>query len=203
MNFPKKPEKDSYEIAFERAADTLQEVSLPTIREKCAVEISDGTIGLQYFNSVYAINVPDVTFQPDDLSLAEKILLLHYLTTLGNKKTDGKYIPFKQLPGASFYNPTYRKRGPNIILKVFGDQPDKIRNALEKPCVTEETVGDVSVKISIFPRIDAIVTMHRGDEEFEPECQILYNDEIQNLLPLEDVAVLAGRIAKYLITWAG
>jgi hypothetical protein len=44
--------------------------------------------------------------------------------------------------------------------------------------------------------------MYRGDEEFPPECQFLYSDAIINLLPLEDVAVLAGRVAKYLIKWA-
>ena len=55
--------------------------------------------------------------------------------------------------------------------------------------------GDLSAVIPVFPRIDAMVVMHFGDEEFPPEASILFRDDIVNHLPVEDVAVLSTMIA--------
>jgi len=47
----------------------------------------------------------------------------------------------------------------------------------------------------VFPRVEAVVVLFKGDEEFPPEANILYKDDIVNFLPLEDVAVLSGLVA--------
>ena len=39
------------------------------------------------------------------------------------------------------------------------------------------------------------VVLHRGDEEFPAEVNLLFSDRIAAFLPLEDVAVLAGLVA--------
>ena len=56
-------------------------------------------------------------------------------------------------------------------------------------------LGDASFQFEILPRIRGLVVFYVGDEEFPPEANILFNEEIVNFLPLEDVAVLAGLIA--------
>jgi hypothetical protein len=50
----------------------------------------------------------------------------------------------------------------------------------------------------VFPRIDVIVIIHKGDEEFPPEVNLLFSENINNFLPLEDVSILGGIIAGYL-----
>ena len=56
-------------------------------------------------------------------------------------------------------------------------------------------MGDASFRFDILPKIAGVVVLHAGDEEFPAEANILFDDEIINFLPLEDVAVLAGVIA--------
>ncbi len=63
----------------------------------------------------------------------------------------------------------------------------------------QSNFGDVSVELDVFPRVGAIVVIHRGDEEFSPEAGMLFKDDIINYLPLEDIAVTAGLIAGRLI----
>lgn len=196
------PEQNNYEVAYTRAVDTLRSIKPEFMRERCGADATKKRIIVPYFNKTYTITFPDISWSGGELKLSEKILILHYLTTLGSDETKGEMVPFKQLPGASFYNPTYRKRGPNIICDVFGQEPEKLRPAFEQQCVSECTLGDFCLKIQVFPKIEAAVVIHKGDDELPPECTILYSDTIENLLPLEDVAVLAGRIASRLMKWA-
>jgi hypothetical protein len=140
-----------------------------------------------------------MSFSPDSISFAEKILLLHYLTTKGDKETKGEYVTFKNLPGASFYNSTYRKRSIERILRAFGAAP---KSLLDVSCVLAgqpAELGDVSVRFQVFPKIEATIVLHEGDDEFPPEAQIVFRDEVVNLLPLEDIAVLSGILASRLI----
>jgi hypothetical protein len=64
-----------------------------------------------------------------------------------------------------------------------------------------EEYGDRSMRILVFPRAALIVVLHRGDEEFPPEANILFGNDIADYLSLEDISRLGGitalRLAKY------
>jgi len=185
----------SYEAAFNKAAAVLRAGDPDQVNSTCGTSRDGSRIILPFFNRELAIKLPKVEFDPPTISLYEQILILHYLTTFGKTATKGEYVSFKNLPGASFYNPTYRKRGPERILKVFGNNVEKIVEASAVLGGSRTDYGDVSVKLHVFPKIKAIVVLYRSDDEFPPEASILYNDDIINYLPLEDIAVLSGIIA--------
>ena len=189
------PRQNSHEIAFNRAADLLRAGDPDDICRRSGAKSYGGSISITFFRDEYEIQLPEVVFNPPDLSPGEKILILHYLTSKGTTSTKGEYVSFKNLPGASFYNPTYRKRGPDRILKLFGRDIEQIVEAAEVLGASRAALGDVSVKFSIFPKIESLIVLFRGDEEFPPEANILFNDDIINYLSLEDVAVLSGFIA--------
>lgn len=212
------PKQNNYEVAYDRAVETLAATDPALIRERTGADAAKGKIVIPYFDQTATLTFPgnsgvssetedgvrtDLHWSGAEVKFSEKILILHYLTTLGSGETKGELIPFKRLPGASFYNATYRKRGPNIIRDVFGYEPEKLLAVIDRSCVQEGSLGDVCLKIQVFPKIEAVVVLHKGDDEFPPECTILYSDVIENLLPLEDVAVLAGRVASKLMKWAG
>lgn len=193
-----KQKQDNYEIAYRLAAERLCNSDLEYIRGVCDVELKGNSIAVPFFCEEYTVTLPRVVFDPSTLSIFEQILVLHYLTTLESHPCREKYVSFKDLPGASFYNPTYRKRGPDMIARSFGSDIERIAGAAEKIGGNRADYGDVSVMLKVFPRVDAIVVLYRGDEEFPPEVSILYKDDIINFLPLEDIAVVAGLIASRL-----
>lgn len=194
----KKQGQNIYEASFNKAAEILRSSDLDQISRVCGISLKGSDIIIPFFNEQYTIKMPEVTFQPPTLSIYEHILILHYLTTFKDYSTKGEFVSFKNLPGAFFYNSTYRKRGPDQIIKIFGSNVEKIIEASEKVGGKKAEYGDVSVKLNIFPGVEAVVVMHRGDDEFPPEANILYGDNIINFLPLEDIAVLSGLIASRL-----
>ena len=54
--------------------------------------------------------------------------------------------------------------------------------------------GDISVTISAFPRVPITLVLWRGDEEVPPNGNILFDANVSDYLPTEDVTVLCETI---------
>jgi hypothetical protein len=193
--------KAAYQIAYQKASGELlgrNPDELAKLSERCGAVLNRRTIRLAFFGSrveLRFVSNDRIEFSPPDLSLVEKILILHYLLARENRPVKGQMIAFKNLPAATFYDPTYQKRGPLRIARRFGEDVGAFRRACRNLGWHEEDLGDASFRFDILPKIDGVVVLHAGDEEFPAEANILFGDGIVNFLPLEDVAVLAGLIA--------
>lgn len=190
--------KAAYEIAYKKAGAEIAASNLEQVCERSGAVLNGRTIRVSFFGTRVEILIPEkegVAFHPAELPLAEKILILHYLLGRETRSTRGSMVAFKNLPGASFYDPTYQKRGPKRITRRFGQSVEEFRKACRNLEWQEADLGDASFRFDILPKIQGLVVLHAGDEEFPAEVNILFNDEIVNFLPLEDVAVLAGLIA--------
>jgi len=193
--------KAAYAIAYQKAVEELRALGpeeLSAVCERSAAVLNGRTIRLAFFGTRVELRISDgesIEFLPADLPLVEKILILHYLLAREPRTVKGQMVAFKNLPGASFYDPTYQKRGPRRIARRFGEDVEGFRQACRNLGWREEELGDASFRFDILPKIRGLVVLHGGDEEFPAEANILFDDEIVNFLPLEDVAVLAGLIA--------
>jgi len=190
--------KAAYQIAYEKAGAEIAANDLEALCARCGAVLNGRAIRVSFFGTrveILVLGKEGVTFRPEELHPAEKILILHYLLGREKRSTRGSMVAFKNLPGASFYDPTYQKRGPKRIARRFGRSVEEFRKACRNLNWQEAELGDASFRFDILPKIQGLVVLHAGDEEFPAEVNILFNDEIVNFLPLEDVAVLAGLIA--------
>jgi hypothetical protein len=190
--------KAAYAIAYKKAGLEIRASDLEEICARSGAVSNGRTIRVSFFGKRVEILIPEnggVEFKPSELPLAERILILHYLLGRETRSTRGSMVAFKNLPGASFYDPTYQKRGPRRIARRFGENVKEFRKACRNLSWQAAELGDASFRFDILPKIRGLVVLHAGDEEFPAEVNILFNDEIVNFLPLEDVAVLAGLIA--------
>ena len=192
-----------YDTSYTNALEKLKLLRDPTAHaERCGASFDNRGFGLAYFGNTCTLSFPECLFGPENLSLGEKILILHYLTSDQPLEPNPSMATFQSLPGGMFYFSTFRKRGPNRILTEFGEQPDRLCRIAESQEWQMGDLGDVSIILPTLPRIDVTVVAHRGDDEFPPEVQFLFRKDITALLPLEDVAVLGGIVATK-ITIAG
>ena len=54
----------------------------------------------------------------------------------------------------------------------------------------------------MFPRIGIQIILWEGDEEFPPEANILFDENIGELLSPEDIAMLSGMLTYRLVAGA-
>lgn len=190
----------NYETSYNNAVDHIRHISdieTAALRQGGDfIPVTDGgRITFSYFGTLAAVSLPDCGFGPDTLDQGEQILILHYFGSDGVTDPTAPEVTFQSLPGGMFYYPTFRKRGPDRVLKEFGSEPATLVSTGEKLNWLPGTLGDASLVVPVLPCITATVVIHAGDDEFTPEAQFLFRKDITSLIPLEDVAVIGTILA--------
>ena len=160
---------------------------------------------LKFLNNTIHISWPDMNFtspgSKTEIPIQQKILILHYLdgTRSGTKASD-EWIGFQEIPDGRFYLDAFTKRAKIPLINGFGNQPEKLQKLAATAYDAKPfDLGDQSVLIQAFPRVSLALIIWKGDDEFPPDGNILFDRSISNILSAEDVAWLAGMVVYPLI----
>ncbi|MCX5687289.1 MAG: DUF3786 domain-containing protein [Candidatus Omnitrophica bacterium] len=123
-----------------------------------------------------------------------KLLILHYLANENRvlKTIENSWISFKELDGGEAYFPAFKNRAIEPILKKYENNPMGIFEGAKSFDAKKIDTGTAGISINAFPKIKIAIILWAKDEEFSADCNMLFNPEIKNIFPTEDVAVLGG-----------
>ena len=134
------------------------------------------------------------------LSLREEILILHYLEKASGIPPTGNWISFAEISGGTFYHPVFLQRCKAPLVRHLGGEPQWLLSlAAEEVGGESLALGDAGVKIPIFPRVALGMILWRGDAEFPPDGNVLFDSSITGYLPVEDIVILAETVVWKLI----
>lgn len=199
---------DAYELAYKLAAEKLAQIK--DIEQQCRnsgteYRITDSlkTIVIQYLNRSHLITLPDVKISleegTEEISLREKVLFLHYfISAKGTPPTD-KLITFRELPEGNVYYPTFLQRTAKPLMNRFGQEPQLLVEVGKKLGGYKVEHGDTAITIDAFSRVPITFILWRGDEEFAPQGNVVFDANISDYLPTEDITVLCETITWKLI----
>ena len=163
-------------------------------------------IEVKFLNRTITVTWPDLSFSQDsegEISLKEKILILHYFNGAKREDTAGEWISYQDIPSARFYLDAFNRRVKQPLVSAFGEQPDELVSCAKKLYgATTSSVGDVSVLIQALPRVPVTLLIWKGDEEFPPDGAVLFDSSIQDILSAEDISELSGMIVYPLVAKA-
>jgi hypothetical protein len=137
------------------------------------------------------------------LPIQQQILLLHYLEGAVKSpgvRLKGEWISYQEVPDGRFYLDAFMRRAKKPLVEAFGQEPDRLMplaKALYGAIPFDQ--GDISVLIRATPKIPVALIMWRGDEEFPPDGNILFDRTVSSFLSAEDIAWLAGMIVYPLV----
>ena len=165
-------------------------------------------MNLNFLNKEITITWPDLGLSfkdsDDDLPIQNQILLLHYLDGVKTgSRLKGEWVAFQDIPDGRFYLDAFLKRPKDPLIKTFGHNPElMLELATESLGAEPYEYGDFSVVLKAFPLVPVALIIWKGDEEFPPEGNILFDGSISDILSAEDIAWLAGMIVYPLIGMA-
>ena len=199
------PREESYRLSYDLARKHL--AGIGDLKEQCR---KSGThyagpdrIVISYLNQPYDITLPDVELSLADstaeVPLTDKILILHYFNHAQGTEPTGKLITFKQVPGGISYNPAFFQRVVSPLADRFGEQPDLLPEVAARFGGSKTDLGDVSVTIDGFPHVPVTLVLWHGDDEVPPSANVLFDANITDYLPTEDVVVLCGNLVWKLV----
>ncbi len=199
---------DDYINAKKIAVEELSIEALDTIAERSGYRlIEKNKLKIPFLNRSFVVVWPGFEFEDEssekkDVPLQEQVLILHYLAAKGEKKSSGRWISFREIPGAAFYYAAFVKRAVDPFKKTFGKEAGLFIKAAKSLNGKAIDAGNAGFEFSIFPHVSLQVILWEGDEEFTPEANILFYDTIGDIFSPEDVAWLAGMLVYRLMALA-
>ncbi len=200
------PENRNYEYGLNQAcqitSEKLASADIGEVCRKSGAKQDGNSIALNYVNTTYRIALPDAKVTAGNggkLPLREKILILHYLDTAKGTPLSNKLITFKELPEGTSYFRTYNQRTLKPLAGFFGKEQAKLIEIAAGLGGRKAELGDASITINAFPKVPITFVLWKGDNEFPPEANILFDSTITDYLPVEDIIVLCETITWRLV----
>ncbi|MDD5668638.1 MAG: DUF3786 domain-containing protein [Candidatus Omnitrophica bacterium] len=180
-----------YETAIQKAWENLgslcieKHVSVKFLADEYSVDTQARTI------TSLSCNIPAKDYAV--------ILILHYLVRKfhGLPELTGEWISFKELECGESYYPAFRKRAIEPVIRKYGVNPEGLLAVLDRVPAKKVLQGDVGIVLEVFPGVPAQIILWKGDEEFGPEANMLFDRSISGIFCTEDIAVLGGFIGHH------
>ena len=206
---------DDYQQALELGRNALRQADPDLLARRSGSEIRRGKDGrtlfhIPFLNDEAFLAWPDLLFVPGSSGkeppLQHQIVLLHYL--IGTWRSEGatvsgEWISFQDLPDGRFYLDAFQRRAKIPLVQAFGERPEMLAELAGAAFgATPLSQGDVAVQVRVLPLVPVGLVLWRGDEEFPPEGNILFDRNIGGIFTAEDIAWLAGMVVYPLVGMA-
>ena len=188
---------DDFQQARDLTAEELAKQEITEISRRSGFE-TEGEKHLRapFLDRVYTISYPDFAFSDAsdpsaEVPLQEQVLMLHYLLGCQPRLT-GRWVAYREIPGAGFYYGAFVKRAIDPLKKVFGQNVAGLKRAAAKLNATPLDTGEAAFQLHILPYAPIQVILWEGDEEFPAEANVLFDASVGDYLSPEDAAWLGS-----------
>ena len=191
---------DDYFNAKKIAVEKLAKESIDDIAICSGFEIiNNKKFQIPFLNRTYQASYPDFEFldmadNDAEVLIQEQVLILHYMSAMESIIPAGTLIAYREIPGASFYFSAFVQRAIDPLKKVFGKNIAALMTAAGKINGKSIDIGDAGFEVFVFPKVPLQMIIYEGDDEFEPEANILFDKTAGAFLSPEDAAWLAGMV---------
>ena len=177
------------------------QVALDKAWQELASLTEEKRFSIHFLGDMYDVDLEKKSILSESCNIPAKtylsILMLHYLIkkTKGLPPVAGEWISFKELVGGEGYYPVFKKRVIETIKRKHEEDPESLLELVERFRAKKAQVADVSVALETFESVPFLITFWKGDDEFGPELNVLYDKSITDISCTEDIVVLSEIVA--------
>ena len=161
---------------------------------KSRVPYSDGAFSLKLLTRPIQVTWPDMeAIYTDDRTPAApnvRILLARLLMEGTLTPASGQLLAYTDMPWGNVYAQQFRGRCILRLAGTYGRCIGEFRSACEALCGQRADSGDASFDMPFLPGLVVRLILWEGDEEFQPQAQILFSDNFPAAFQAEDNAVV-------------
>ena len=127
-------------------------------------------------------------------------LFLYYFSLADGVPAANRWISFRELPDGWLYHQAFQSYTGDRLIKAVGEELCKLSGAAEALNGQPLGIGDCGHAFQVLPRVRLAVTYWRGDEDFGPQAQVLFDAAASHYLPTDGLALLGSNLVKRLLT---
>jgi hypothetical protein len=187
--------QEAWATALSLTAEALQQADPDERAARAGAVRTEGVLGVPLLGQTYQICPPEYAVTAAGgaaVPLTEQLLVLHYLQTATGAPLAGRWIGFEQVPGGELYLGIFRARSVDRLVRYFAGREAELLHAAAPLGGVPADLGDVAVRLEALPRVPLAAILWRGDDEFPPTGNLLFDASVTQYLPVEDMVVLAG-----------
>jgi hypothetical protein len=197
---------DDYVQARKIAIESLAKSDFIQLQQRAGFSqnSSDTSMVVPFLDRIFRIELPSFEFkdyedESKEVPVQEQVLILHYLKAEAFPSQTGRWVSYREIPGATFYYSAFLSRAVNPLKQVFGQNLEGLKMAAEKLHGKPSDTGDAAYEFYPFPKIPLMMIVWKGDNDFPPEANIVFDESIGGILSPEDIAWMAGMLVYRLI----
>ena len=157
---------------------------------------------LRLWDDEWLVSFPDATIHgltgqpctPD-----KEVTLLYYLTHADGTTPANRWVAFHDLPNGMFYAQAFQGYSGNRLARFFVNNIEGFAEAAERVGGQRVEGGDAMYAFWPLPRLALAAQYWRGDEEFAPRANILFDASASHYLTTDGLAVLGSQLVSKLI----
>jgi hypothetical protein len=192
-----RPDLEPLESEVERARRALAAADPRQVAERAGCEPSDDGAGVSVplLGRAYRVSLPQVrAFDPEGKpapGFVEDLLVLHLAQADGTALA-GEWQAFRELPEGIFYHQAFASYSGQALVRAFGNDVEGFATAAAGAGGEPEPLGDCGFRFRVLPRVMVAMAYWRGDDEFPPNAEVLFDGAAHHYLPPYVLAVVGG-----------
>lgn len=185
-----------YEIALNEALKDFKELSPYAAASKSGTDFTEGNFKVKFFNRTFLISHPYGGIKEVEsetpVSQLLHVILIHYLIQADGTPVADRWIVYRNLPGANFFEKRFTNLALNPLIRAFGNDIEGFKcGGLALGGMPMTRTGDIAFRFLALPKIAIACILYLGDEEVRPSINILFDAASPSYLPTEDMSWLA------------
>lgn len=126
-------------------------------------------------------------------------MILYYFFTSRSSPPSRGWISFSELADGQFYNAAFQGYTAKKILQYFDQDYQAFEDKCLELCGEKISFGDGAFKVQILPQAAILLVYWKGDDEFPPSYQLLFEDTVDYHLPTDACAILGSMLVGKLL----
>lgn len=143
---------------------------------------------------------PDETLESEALSMDFHLMSLYYLTDAKKVEPTRRWLSEKDLRGGEMFFRGLHVLQVAEVANKYGYDPEAFLEAGKQLGGVKMLYGDMAFGLDVFPKILLVYLLWKGDEEFPPRVQVLFDETIRDHFPLDVIWCAVSEVSRRLVS---
>lgn len=204
MGVKQKKQTDHYELTNEYWRKLFLRMDHNELAQRFQLKSDTHALYITFYDREYRIDretgsIED-TADPScliDFNIRMSLFNLFYYSKKG-AAVCGRFVPFRDIKGASPFAPAFQKSIEQDLAKPFSGKVDLLRKACLVLGGDPVAHSDAGFVFRAFEFMPVMLVFWDGDDEFDAQANLLFDAAITDFIHEETVCCIAGRLIRRL-----
>jgi hypothetical protein len=197
-------ERKAYAVAEKKAAGdlALRDPQMVAFERGVSFDGVTGAFAVPFLGEELVVSFPDGEVASGGarrLEGAVVVLVLHYLTYMGEPLRAEGWLAYRDMPAARHFASAFEEMAEKRLADHFRENPNRILAPARRLGGRPAEAGDLSFEIPVFARLSLLVVLWEPSEVEGGTARILFPPSAPFYLHPEDLAALGVVLAERLM----